>query len=119
MGDYVYALRSPKLMCNVEVETPTGKAILKVGSMSYLFKPNWYNRKSESVFWRIDSQLVKLWQYKARPEYVAFTDSEKQHKIKVGQTVYAQKRGGSVPSLYNDGSESLIPIGKITRVFKN
>jgi hypothetical protein len=126
MGDYVYALRSPKLIRSVIVQIGNHTERLdNVGSMSYLFKPysDWtgYGREKNERYWRVVDRLALLWTGD-RPLYTAMTDEKKGHKLRIGQVVYGFKnRGGlqmNVPFSYNDGSELFFEVGQITEILK-
>ena len=126
MGDYVYALRSPKLMRSVIVQIGNHYERLDgIGSMSYLFKPmsDWtqYEREFNERSWRVVDRLVKLW-IGDRPLYVAMTEEKHGHKICVGQVVYGFKnRNGeqiTAPFSYNDGSELFFEVGQICSILK-
>jgi hypothetical protein len=125
MGDYIYALRSPKLMRKVLVKrTKTGIfEELTVASMSYLFKPysDWsgYGRDKNERYWQVIDRLAKLWGEQEPPLYAAMT-YHSGHKIKVGDSVHGfrnrQKEQIIVPWSYNDGAELWFEVGCIVEL---
>lgn len=121
MGDYIYALRSPKNCKKVLIQKEDGEEIeAVVGSVSYLYKPSYYyfENKDEKMVKAFESKMIYAWANTERPLLVAFTDKRENHKIKEGQTVYAYKDGKMFPFLYNDGSEKIVTIGTVVGVLK-
>jgi hypothetical protein len=129
MGDYIYALRSPKLARKIVVhfDNPVLEdAEVLAGSMSYLFKPyatRWTSGKSEfdAPYIRILARLEKLWRgVSKRPVYAVFTEHKKGHKIEVGQLVYIfyteSEWYKGVPYEYNDGSEHAHIVGVVKEI---
>jgi hypothetical protein len=119
MGNYVYALRSPKLNRVVTIQQDNGNVFtVEVASMSYLYKPHYSFSSRNLDNWTnaVFTKLQNSWEKKIKPSYVAFTEDTKKHKIEIGQNIYQFKKG-FIPYAYCDGEEDLIRIGKIIQVF--
>jgi hypothetical protein len=104
MGTYVYALRSPKLIRKVKVQTHTGEVVtVEAASLSYAYKPGWYDR--ENVAQRYLGASWRMWDNipnEERPKYAAVTDCDKGHKITKGDHVYFYENGA--PSTCDDAN---------------
>jgi hypothetical protein len=123
MGDYVYALRSPKNIRYVLVGRINSgeRETIVCASMSYLFKPNWYNDRYNDPYWAVVDRLYRLWdKIPVLPWYVAFTEPKQRHIIKVGQVVYSfvDKHGNpcQIPYYYNDGTERWREYGTVVKI---
>ena len=128
MGNYIYALRSPKLAKVVTIKLDNGNIFtVEVGSMSYLYKPHFGWKAIEYDKWvnPVLTRLENLWNGKTIPAYVAMTSDKEKHKIKIGQSVYGFNKNHDfyyvsndhAPFTYNDGSETWVKIGEIIQIF--
>jgi len=122
MGDYIYALRSPKHCKKVLVMSGIDGEYIEtvVGSVSYLYKPNWHRPENDEKWLKMfTSKMDKAWKSTKRPKLVAFTHGNTNHRVMCGQTVYAYEDAEKeFPMLYNDGWESAKPVGTIIATYR-
>ena len=117
MGNYIYALRSPRLTKAIVIDNGTDTPLTGVAAvMSYLYKPSYSHRDRDNWVNGFFTRMENLWNGIQRPHYAVFPTNDKKG-ICVGDNVYEFPGQECVPWSYNDGTISpMKKVGVVTKV---